>query len=884
MSHIRSVVAGLALLLAGAIAPSAQRAAQVPAPFRASNHRPRMTLDVPREAQLHTGDVVRFRLRITDRDGDRVSLHLVHPPAGWTLEPIVERETPLEVEGVWRIPSHSGGLVRLLFEVSDGHGPARTVMHPVHLVGDHLPNGMFFDDVTGDGKPDIVGTATRGWANGLFEQGVLLLWEGGGPANGPADAELTVPSLAKSDWLGSVPLHTGVQLGDVTGDGIADVVAPTTRADTTNFNAGGVFVWAGGPGLLTDPTVTASLVSSDGWGTGDLGISYGTGVMLYDIDADGVRDVVATMPGDGNNGNTGPGAIYVWLGGPGLVGTKDRSAKLLVPGSVAGDWLGKFGDQCLLFEDVNADGLGDLLACTQASLNGGDDNGAVVVWFGGPGFTGNRAPDATLTLPSGARIGSQAFRVGDVTGDGLPDVVATQTLVASADAGAVLVFEGGPGLAGTVLPRAVLPPPHGGEMYPTSGKALKLRDVTGDGVLDVLACYPTADPGGIQDAGVLGLWVGGPGLTGTLSGTTLIASDAGPFDQLGNASLLKSDAAQGFLVEDLNGDGIDDVLAVAPRARPLEPAAAGALHLWFGRASFPASLSSDLVLLDPDARPQDRLGDSGGQRQGQGVILEDVTGDGYLDVLALAVSADLGAIADAGAVHVWHGGPDMAPALLPALIAPDATLTRATPQAGDSLGDGPGQSLAAVDVTGDGVRDVLVASHFADVLGSPADGGVFVFEGGPSLSGDRVPTAVAGPSRPYETTSRIAFGTGEGMRIVDFDRDGVLDLLLGTDRLGDSTLYVFRGGPTMSGAAPVGARLDTLGVFDELNNANGLGTHLIDLDRNGVLDVVSGAMESDYQATDSGVFFLWLNPTAFQQDFTGRLHRIVGYFGDRLGT
>jgi hypothetical protein len=48
----------------------------------------------------------------------------------------------------------------------------------------------------------------------------------------------------------------------------------------------------------------------------------------------------------------------------------------------------------------------------------------------------------------------------------------------------------------------------------------------------------------------------------------------------------------------------------------------------------------------------DRLGQTGGQ----GVQLGDVTGDGVFDLVVGASSADVGGVADTGAVFLWMGG------------------------------------------------------------------------------------------------------------------------------------------------------------------------------------------------------------------------------------
>ena len=97
---------------------------------------------------------------------------------------------------------------------------------------------------------------------------------------------------------------------------------------------------------------------------------------------------------------------------------------------------------------------------------------------------------------------------------------------------------------------------------------------------------------------------------------------------------------------------------------------------------------------------------------GNGVLLEDVTGDGVRDVVVASMFADVGAVADAGTILVWAGG-----ATLVGQLPPLATLQAAHLQAFDQLTGGKRAGLSVAEVTGDGVLDVIAVSPLDDLLG-----------------------------------------------------------------------------------------------------------------------------------------------------------------------
>jgi hypothetical protein len=316
-------------------------------------------------------------------------------------------------------------------------------------------------DVYGNGKLDVV-TATGFLENNVVSEGISILPGSGDGTFGTAtNLVVNIPGLS-----GVVPLA----VGDLNGDGHSDLITLTTTASLPSINrilvlygqADGTFFWdTPSPFLVTFPP-----------GTGPASLT------LADVDRDGTADLVflttsadlttvaSVVLGDRRLGNSGSGFTPTRLDFP-LASSTDLHQP-----------------QFLQVADVDGDGHLDLVVVEQLST---PSPGSISPGFqitvlpgNGDGTFGTVIESTFLVNPPSldGNLGLTALAVGDVTGDGVVDVV-----IARSQTNSVLVFSGnGDGTFRSLGDFAVGEDPV----------ALRLGDLNNDGALD----FVTANTGG----------------------------------------------------------------------------------------------------------------------------------------------------------------------------------------------------------------------------------------------------------------------------------------------------------------------------------------------------------------------------------------------------
>lgn len=338
-------------------------------------------------------------------------------------------------------------------------------------------------------------------------------------------------------------------------------------------------------------------------------------------------------------------------------------------------------------------------------------------------------------------FGHALASAGDVDGDGIPDLIIGAPLT---QIGSGFVYRPGAAYVASGRSGQVLHHFFGQATVDWFGVSVAgPGDVDADGVPDILAGAPFADPGQRDAAGSAYLFSG-------RDGSLLFQFDgAAPGDELGSAV-----AGAG----DVNGDGFPDLLVGSPGAEPNGKWNAGSAFVFSGR--------DGALLWRFDGGLDDSLGHS---VAGAG----DVDGDGFDDVLIGAPEADPIGFAFAGAVYLHSG-------------ATGALLRRFDGQNHD---DDFGWSLAAGrDFDGDGTPDVVIGAPSADPGGRNRAGIVYAFSG---ASGQLLWYAVGSLPGDHLGVSVAIAG--------DTDGDGVIEVLAGApgddenNRKASGTIFLFAG-------------------------------------------------------------------------------------------
>ncbi len=450
-------------------------------------------------------------------------------------------------------------------------------------------------------------------------------------AEGPVEP-VTV-SLSDAAWKASgtgVDDNTGEILGagDLTGDGVLDLVVGSPSGNYSEPDEKEIYVFAGplGSGAVLADTADAMVLAP---------LSEGLGTSLaadHDLTGDGQPDLVAAH-------YPVPDFQVLLFEGP-LLGSYDASgASAVLSGPGGEDYFGYFGLDASI--DLSGDGVVDLIVSAPGQEVDGVGWAGAVHLFEGP-ITGDLDVGSAVATLVGEPIeyGGLGYDVsgpGDLNGDGIGELLAAASEVTTSAqyAGWILMVEGP--VSGTLDAADVDAWVFGSGYCDYLGRDLEgAGDVDGDGYDDWLAgaFFATRD---LAEQGAAYLF------------TDVEAGMSGDADDLATAVLLgeEADNLAGNAVlgiSDLDGDGWDD-FAIGAYREDTVGYDVGAVYVLPGPVSGTVDLGS---------APWKIVGEYVNDEAGAALAAGELDGDGLIDLAIGAPKNDTSANYG-GAVYLMSG-------------------------------------------------------------------------------------------------------------------------------------------------------------------------------------------------------------------------------------
>jgi hypothetical protein len=522
---------------------------------------------------------------------------------------------------------------------------------------------------------------------------------------------------------------------------------------------------------------------------------------IYNSDTDGstagMPCASADLDGDGFDeavlapflANAGPanarlraGKLHIYFGrANGVAGVVDQNAapagSVTVHGARAGDNLGCEVDA----HDVTGDGRADVLACAQNADGFGasadrTNAGALYILLGRETWPGEidlaASPEGVVEV-LGATVGERNgfwSTAGDVTGDGVGDVLVSADLARSSD--------------GSSAPR--------GKLYLIPGRAtfppqIDLADAGQRAELDIVEIY------GVDDCDHFGSCIAAADFD--RDGFDDIAVSAG-VSRSGAFSTGKVEEPEGVFCSmgQGGGDGPDETRQDT-----------GEVYVIYGRADWPATIE----LATPPADVAIYYGQNGGDYFGEDVRAGDFDGDGTPELGVGALTASAPSTIPGGTPrrrsgigYVFWGSELVRGERLDVRSLP-STNARVTRFYGEAPEDIGADTIALVDVDRDGLAEVVFASPLYDPPGRAGAGDLKIVFG----TREPLPGIVdfAAPPASVPVYRVVAADPGDmfaySFTAGDFDGDSYTDLMpngMGGDGLGNccrdaGELYVLSG-------------------------------------------------------------------------------------------
>ncbi|NOY27148.1 MAG: hypothetical protein GXP62_14865, partial [Oligoflexia bacterium] len=274
-------------------------------------------------------------------------------------------------------------------------------------------------DVDGDGYPDLVVGAPSHDAV-AEDAGAVYVWMGGATA---LDTDAALEDGLR--WDGSETQDaagTAVGVGDMDGDGAAEIVVGAPEADGGFANSGLVYVLPGGSSLASGTLFADASLVVQGEAEND---RAGTALAVGDLDADGLADLVISAPYF-DDPLSGAGGVFVFIN-PLSLGTGTGVSLVDADRVITGGASNANAGMAVALGDIDGDDYVDVIVGAPNMTAGATGGGAVAV-FTDPTASPTTMGEADYGLlgdSTGGQLG-MALAVSDSTvdhdGDGLAEL------------------------------------------------------------------------------------------------------------------------------------------------------------------------------------------------------------------------------------------------------------------------------------------------------------------------------------------------------------------------------------------------------------------------------------------------------------------------------
>lgn len=452
--------------------------------------------------------------------------------------------------------------------------------------------------------------------------------------------------------------------GDVNGDGYDDIITGAFNSHPNGYETGETYVIFGGPAMGTIDLEDIHNGVGNGFSIRGANINDNSGKSVSgagDVNDDGLDDLIIGAPLAGPGSSIDFGAAYVVFGKTGTAAIELSQIALgnggfVINGLATQDSLGTTVSGA---GDVNGDDMDDVIVSSpKAASDGVYRAGEAYVIFGKKNNTTAVSitdilagtggfvikNDTTTSNYSQTAMAQSVSGAGDVNNDGLDDVIVGHNQVngyrgaayvifgKSADTDPVKVTDILSGTGGFAI--------AGVDTFDRTGKSVSgAGDVNGDGYDDLIVGAYVASPNDVSTAGASFVVFGGD--ISTTVDLSDVAGGQGGFKING----IDSGDWSGWAVSeagDTNGDGYDDLIIGAPRARPAGLSTAergGEAYLVFGKTSGTTVELSDINNGSGGFIIRGyTFWDQAGKSVGGG---GDINGDGLADIIVGAHTADV---------------------------------------------------------------------------------------------------------------------------------------------------------------------------------------------------------------------------------------------------